>query len=258
MGVVNAFFGSQYPILVARMGEFHIRILALSEGWQWILKSYLGWEFVDHYLDDAILVIKAIDASLPALASVSNDYERLLYIMGCLPNRDKDEQGTCVKLLGLLVNTANFTVSVPDEKRVRILQLTTEALRRGTMSLKEARSLTGLLSFCAPPVQLGFAFCRCFWSFIASFQPQWPLLSVGAFPRILLKTLNGGMDYSLRIVAFRILILRNSLLFISFLTPVNWVLAPSSCMRSSPGTVNCRFTFIPFLATNQQLLYTFT
>src|SRR6202161_4607151 len=32
---------------------------------------------------------------------------------------------------------------------------------------------TGLLSFCASAVQLGFVFCRRIWSFVASFRSEW-------------------------------------------------------------------------------------
>ena len=73
-------------------------------------------------------------------------------VLGILCNNKKDECGTEVILLGRLVNSITQIVSVPQDKLERIVALTKEALKRGSVTLKEATSLAGLLAFCAPAV----------------------------------------------------------------------------------------------------------
>jgi hypothetical protein len=117
--------------------------------------------------------IKAIQASPELLASTASEYRLLCTILGISHNDKKDDCGTEVILLGRLVNSVTRTVSVPQDKLDRIVALATEALGQNSMTFKEATSLAGLLSFCAPAVQLGFVFCRRLWTFTASFQSHW-------------------------------------------------------------------------------------
>ncbi|KAJ5054746.1 uncharacterized protein L3040_001011 [Drepanopeziza brunnea f. sp. 'multigermtubi'] len=100
-------------------------------------------------------------------------YDELGAICGVPENKKKREEGTAVNLLGLLVDTHTFTVSVLLEKLQRVLHLTQIAIDDRSLTLREAQSLTGLLSFCSPAVQLGYVFCRRLWTFIASFNPKW-------------------------------------------------------------------------------------
>lgn len=144
-----------------------------AEAWHWILQSFLGWEFLEHYLDDSMAAFRAVQATHGDIQRVSSEYKELCHVTGVIPNDQKDEHGTEITLLGRTVNSISRTVSVPKDKLERVLKLTTIALQRGSLNIMEAQSLAGLLSFCAPAVQLGFVFCRRLWTFIAAFRPQW-------------------------------------------------------------------------------------
>lgn len=169
-------FNWQGKFYVERVFSFGLRTAPVifnlfAEGWEWIVRSYLYWLLIEHYLDDTMAAFPA--TSKHRLTQFKKDYSLLCKILGILENHDKDEEGTLIKFLGRLVDSTIFTVSIPQDKVNKVIFLTTEALKRGSMTLHKAQQLAGLLSFCSSAVQLGFVFCRRLWSFIASFKPSW-------------------------------------------------------------------------------------
>jgi hypothetical protein len=117
--------------------------------------------------------VRAVKVSQAQLDKMADEYRLLCGVLGIIRNDKKDECGTEVILLGRTVNTITRIVSVPQDKLARIVQLTSDAITKGSLSLVEAQSLAGILAFCAPVVQLGFVFCRRLWTFIAAFQKHW-------------------------------------------------------------------------------------
>jgi hypothetical protein len=105
---------------------------------------------------------------------LETEYKLVTTLLGVLRNVDKNNHGRKVKWLGRMVDSHTMTVSVPEDKLQRIIDLTKHALKEGSLTLLEAQSLAGLLAFCAPAVQLGYLFCRRLWTFIASFRKSWP------------------------------------------------------------------------------------
>lgn len=143
----------------------------LAEGWEWILRSWTTCKYIEHFLDDTM-------AAFPKhlrqqLAQFKADYILLCKLLGLLRNDDKDAEGTLVQLLGRLVNSHTFIVSIPQDKVDKIIADTTAAIDRGQMTLLEAQQLAGRFAFSASAVQLGFVFCRRMWSFVASFKKEW-------------------------------------------------------------------------------------
>ena len=47
------------------------------------------------------------------LPQMKEDFSLLCKILGILENDEKDEEGTLIKLLGRLVDSTSFTVSIP-------------------------------------------------------------------------------------------------------------------------------------------------
>jgi len=142
-----------------------------AEAWEWILRSWTDCKFIEHFLDDTM-------AAFPIhlghqLQQFKADYSLLCKLLGILCNDDKDDEGTLVQLLGRLVDSHTFTVSIPQDKVDRIVADTTVAIQRGQMTLLEAQKLAGRFAFSASAVQLGFVFCRRMWSFVASFKKEW-------------------------------------------------------------------------------------
>jgi hypothetical protein len=145
-----------------------------AEGLHWILKSYFRWEFFEHYLDDTMIALRAALVAEGGGQKLETEYELVTTLLGVLCNVDKNNRGRKVKWLGRMVDSHTMTVSVPEDKLQRIIDLTKHALKEGSLTLLEAQSLAGLLAFCAPAVQLGYLFCRRLWTFIASFRKGWP------------------------------------------------------------------------------------
>ncbi|KAF4771974.1 hypothetical protein HAV15_011132 [Penicillium sp. str.  len=69
-------------------------------------------------------------------------------------NTKKDQQGTCVTVLGIQIDSIAMEARLPPEKLCRATLDAAAALNAASLSLKQAERLTGLLAFCsrrAPP-----------------------------------------------------------------------------------------------------------
>jgi hypothetical protein len=128
-----------------------------AEAIHWILQSYsIYWQRSEYYLDDFIAVVPLYTN----LQAMSNEYIRLTDALGIPRNESKDEAGTKVTVLGLEIDTDEFVLRVPKDKVLRAAATTSTALEYNSISMLEAQSLAGFLSFCAPAVQLGWVFMR--------------------------------------------------------------------------------------------------
>lgn len=143
-----------------------------AEAFHWLLQSYLGWLTLFHYLDDFMLIMPRNLATPALLAKLELDYILLTDLLGVPRRDDKNACGTRVVLLGFMVDTVLLQMSIPKEKLEKVSRLTTNTLSETSLSLVDAQSLAGLLTWCAPAVQLGWVFCRRMWSFVASYGPN--------------------------------------------------------------------------------------
>jgi len=62
-----------------------------------------------------------------------------------------------------------MTASLPEDKLVKAIASTSQALSQDSLSYQEAKSLAGFLTFCAKAVRLGHIFMCPLWNFSASF-----------------------------------------------------------------------------------------
>lgn len=140
-----------------------------GEGFHWILSTYLDWQELEHYLDDFILIIPAISATTVKLDQYNSGYKLLTGCLGIPPQDAKDCMGTIVSVFGIEIDTNLFVARVPADKQQKAKDATGDALSKESLTLHEAQSLTGFLSFCAQVVRLGWVFMRKLWDFVASY-----------------------------------------------------------------------------------------
>lgn len=140
-----------------------------AEAFHWMLESYLYLEFLVHYLDDFIWVIASREATHERLHKDRTGYKTLSAILGIPEEPAKDQEGSEVVFLGLLINTHLLTASLPEDKLERAIRTTAEALQKGSLTLHEAQHLAGFLTFCAQAVRLGWVFMRPLWTFAGSY-----------------------------------------------------------------------------------------
>lgn len=143
-----------------------------AEALHWILLSWLELQFLFHYLDDFIHIIPKAQATPAYLYQLDEGYILITDLLGILRKDTKNESSALGNVLGYLIDTDCFILSVPPKKVSQVGNLTTLALQEKSLSLQEAQVLAGFLSFCAPAVQLGWVFCRPLWNYIASFPPN--------------------------------------------------------------------------------------
>lgn len=141
----------------------------LAEAFDWILEAYFQWS-VDHYLDDFIATFSALEATPSNVIEYDYQYRRVTDLLGIPRQESKDQMGTIVPVFGILVNTNTFVASLPLEKISKAIEVTTKALAQKSLTLREAQSLTGYLSYCAKVVRLGWVM-HPLWNFVASY-PQ--------------------------------------------------------------------------------------
>ena len=122
-----------------------------------------------HYLDDFIRIVPP--NTFDSVDQINHEYRILTDVLGIPRNDAKDYQGTVVEVLGIELNTNLFEARLPPEKLCRATALSAAALESGTLTLHEADTLAGFLSFCSQVVRLGRAFMSSLWDFILVFPP---------------------------------------------------------------------------------------
>jgi hypothetical protein len=140
-----------------------------AETFHWILQSWLHWDLLQHYLDDFITVIPA--SASHKIPGMETDYITITNLLGIPRNDTKNQLGTVITVLGLEVDTNNFTLRVPEDKMKKAFHATSRLHQQDSITRKEMENLAGFLSFCAPAVQLGRLHMRTIWTFVASY-PQ--------------------------------------------------------------------------------------
>ena len=108
-------------------------------------------------------------ATSERISSAHKDYKDLTDCLGIPRNDGKDSTGTVCSILGIEVDTNTFEARLPIDKLNRAIALTQLALTQRSLSLRDAQSLSGFLSFCSQVVQLGQVFMCCIWDFVASY-----------------------------------------------------------------------------------------
>jgi hypothetical protein len=158
-----------------------------AEALHWILQSFLSLQFVLHYLDDFIFALPKQVANTQKIQQFHEAYQRLTDALGVPRNDLKDEQGTCITILGYEFDSIAQTARLPLEKLIRARSVAFKASSKKSMTLHEVQVLTGFLSHCAKVTRLGRIYLRSLWTFMTKFEidgAKWPREFKRKIPRI--------------------------------------------------------------------------
>ena len=130
---------------------------AVADALEWCIRRR-GVVGVDHYLDDFVIVA-------PPGSSVCQAYLALLEeeckALGITLAPDKKEgPATCLTFLGIEINTVSGTLSLPENKLLRMRQEIDSWLRWKTCRRRELESLVGVLQHAATVIPPGRTFVR--------------------------------------------------------------------------------------------------
>ncbi|KAJ3453583.1 hypothetical protein MRS44_017830 [Fusarium solani] len=139
-----------------------------AEALHWILQCLLPAFYMNHYLDDFIAITRSPSVSDPA-GAFDEVYNIVTDRLGIPRNTKKDEQGTCVAVLGIQIDSIAMEARLPPEKLCRATLDAAAALNAASLSLKQTESLTGLLAFCSRVVRLGRTRLQALYTFQAAF-----------------------------------------------------------------------------------------
>lgn len=139
-----------------------------AEALHWILQCLLPAFHINHYLDDFITITQPPSVSDPT-GLFDEVYNRVTDYLRIPRNTKKDQQGTCVTVLGIQIDSIAMEARLPPEKLCRATLDAATALNAASLSLKQAERLTGLLAFCSRVVRLGRTRLQSLYTFQAAF-----------------------------------------------------------------------------------------
>ena len=137
---------------------------AVADFFTWVLYCE-GVEFLMHYLDDFLLLGPPnTDVALRSL-------ERTMYMFGTMgvPIATHKTEGPSTNLvfLGIMIDTAAYQLSLPQEKVQRLQELLVTWVGRRSCTRKELESLLGHLSHAATVIRPGRVFLRHLFSLLS-------------------------------------------------------------------------------------------
>ncbi|KAJ5400295.1 hypothetical protein N7465_010784 [Penicillium sp. CMV-2018d] len=141
-----------------------------AEALHWILHCLLPAFYINHYLDDFIAIARSPSVSDPT-GAFDKVYNRVTDYLRIPRNTKKDQQGTCVTVLGIQMDSIAMEARLPPEKLCRATLDAAAALNAASVSLKQTKRLTGLFAFCSRVVRLGRTRLQSLYTFQAAF-PQ--------------------------------------------------------------------------------------
>jgi hypothetical protein len=154
-----------------------------AEAFHWILQSNYHWNHLHHYLDDFIRVIPPTEKTAAMTLLHHEEWDSATTGHGIPRQPAKDAQGQVVDILGIEHDTRTFEARLSAEKLTHAQNLTSAAVKKRSISLLEAQSLAGYLSFCAKVAPLGRTFLSNIWDFIASFSASANFAAKRSMPR---------------------------------------------------------------------------
>ena len=126
---------------------------------EWCIKIVTGSNQIVHYLDD----FGGCNSSKDLAGAMLSNACRFLEKVGVpIANEKVEGPSTCLKFLGLEIDTVAMLVKIPNEKLVALRELINRTLDLdgGKMRLRDLQSLIGKLNFACRAIVPGRAFCR--------------------------------------------------------------------------------------------------
>ncbi|KAJ5904837.1 uncharacterized protein N7473_001753 [Penicillium subrubescens] len=139
-----------------------------AEALHWILQCLLPLFYINHYLDDFIAITRSPSVSDPT-GPFDEVYNGVTDYLRIPRNTIKDQQGTCVTVLGIQIDSIAMEARLPPGKLCRATLDAAAALNAASLSLKQTERLTGSLAFCSRVVRLGRTRLQSLYTFQAAF-----------------------------------------------------------------------------------------
>ena len=125
---------------------------------EWILKNNYNMEYIIHYLDDYFI---AGPPDLPTCRQAVNTMLTVCKELGVPFAMEKLEgPAASITFLGIMINTANMTLSLPPEKLAELLEELERWRGQKKCTKRQLPSLIGRLSFAAKVIPAGRLFFR--------------------------------------------------------------------------------------------------
>ena len=130
---------------------------AVADALEWCVRHNHHIPFIDHYLDDFIVVGPPNSRACADALLALEECEHLGFPLA--PEK-KEGPASTITFLGILVDTTSGTLSLPQAKLVRLREEINHWLSRRTCRKRELESLVGTSQFAAKVIKPGRSFVR--------------------------------------------------------------------------------------------------
>ena len=136
----------------------------------WAVVERSGIKSIDHYLDDFLF---AGPEGAQDCEILMQEFAKMCKEFG-VPIAEEKTCGptTSLKFLGLIIDTVDRLVKIPEEKTLELILLLEKFLNRKKVTLKELQALVGALNFYSRAVTNSRAFNRRFYQAMSGIQQQ--------------------------------------------------------------------------------------
>ena len=152
----------------------------LADSIEYILRSVAHLKYVQHYLDDFLIVSPPYLSLAQHQSSLALD---IFHYLGVPVAEEKVEcPATNLVFLGMELDTVELALRLPADKLRETLTLVTHALHTRTLTVRNLASVLGKLSFAARAMVAGRTFLRLLYDFQRATQrlPRYQALKIPA------------------------------------------------------------------------------
>jgi len=114
---------------------------------EWILQTQRGWEHMLHYLEDFLAIFPQFAILSDTLNKYKVDFSQICSNLGFRVKEEKNEEGHCIKSLGIEIDTEVMDARLPQDKHQKAMALVNSTLEHHSVTQKPGNDC-GLLVVC--------------------------------------------------------------------------------------------------------------
>ena len=143
---------------------------------QWLVVERSGVKSLVHYLDDFLF---GGPEDTPVCQMMLDTFSDICEELG-VPIASEKSVGpvTSLKFLGLVIDTVEMVVRIPQDKLLKLKSLLEPILLNKKITHKDLESVVGLMAFCSRAITSSRAFLRRFYDVIGSIKNKKPFYSI--------------------------------------------------------------------------------
>jgi len=125
-----------------------------------ILQIQWGWEHTLHYIDYFLAIFPHSTTFSDAPNRFNGDFSQICRYLGFRVKDEKNEEGYCIRFLGIEINTEAMVARLPHHKHKKAMALVNSTLAQHSVIHRSLETTVGFLSFAMKVVPASHPFLR--------------------------------------------------------------------------------------------------